>query len=200
MRNSGGDLHRRCGIAENFLKQRMPSVETARLRLRMFSPDDLDDFAALIADAEVMRYVGSGLPNSREEAERTLRSIITHWDIHGFGRWAIVDKHSGAFIGYGGLRSMMGTPEVVYHFTPARWGRGLATEAAGASLRYGFEEHGFDRILAIAKPENLKSIRVMEKLGLHFEKRTSYYEMSVVEYSINRDEFRRLDSLYVLHD
>jgi len=165
----------------------------------MFSPDDLDDFAALIGDPEVMRYVGSGLPNTRDEAKRTLASIISHWQLRGFGRWAIVDRHTGAFIGYGGLRSMMGTPEVVYHLNRENWGQGLATEAAGASVRYGFEEHGFDRILAIAKPENLKSIRVMEKLGFHFERKTSYYDLSVVEYSISRDEFRPMDSFYRLH-
>src|SRR5712691_4783952 len=105
----------------------MPSVETASLLLRMFRPDDLDGLAALVADADVMKYVGNGLPVTREEADVALQSIIRHWNNHGFGRWAAVDKETGRFAGYGGLRSLLGTPEVVYHFAKAYWGRGLAT-------------------------------------------------------------------------
>jgi ribosomal-protein-alanine N-acetyltransferase len=165
----------------------------------MFRPEDLDDMAALIKDPDVMRYVGQGQPATREEAEAALMSIIRHWEHHGFGRWAVMDKETGCFVGFGGLRSLCGEPEVVYHLAKIYWGRGLATELAKASLRYGFEEHAFEKILAIARPLNLASIHVMEKLGMSYQKHTSYYNVDVVQYSISRDEFNPDESLYILH-
>src|SRR5437870_3332158 len=176
----------------------MPSIETERLLLRRFRPDDLDELAKLFADPDVMRYVGNGQPIDRTEAERALRSIINHWERHGFGRWAVVDKQSNEFIGFGGLRSLFDTPEVVYHFSKENWGKGLATELARASLRFGFDDRGFDRIVAVAKPENRASIHVMQKLGMRFEMKTSYYNIEVVQYEITRNEFKLDDSLYVL--
>ncbi len=167
-----------------------PVIETARLRLRMFRQQDLDDLAALFADPNVMRYVADGQPTGREEARKALDSIIEHWRRHGFGRWAVEDKATAEFVGFGGLRSLFGMPEVVYHFATDHWGKGFATELGRASLRYGFEARGFDRIVAIAKPENAASIHVMEKLGMNFEKRTSYYDIDVVQYAIAREEFK----------
>jgi len=165
------------------------TIETERLRLRMLKTSDLDNLATLFADPAVMRYVGTGEPATRDEAEKALASIIAHWEREGFGRWAIEDKTTGEFVGYGGLRSLSGTPEVVYHFAQRHWGKGFATEMARACLQFGFNVKGFERIIAIAKPENSASIHVMKKLGMHFEKQTSYYGIEVVEYSITATEF-----------
>lgn len=168
------------------------SIETPRLRLRMFSLDDLDNLAALFSDPEVMRYVADGKPAGRDEADKALRSIIKHWSREGFGRWAIEDRETREFVGFGGLRSLFGTPEIVYHFARAHWGKGLATEMGRASLKYGFEERRFERIVALAKPGNAASIRVMEKLGMRFEKNAHYYSVDVVQYTITAEEFARL--------
>ena len=176
------------------------SIETARLRLRMFRQEDLDDFAALFADPDVMRYVADGNPAGREEAQKALDSIIRHWRQHGFGRWVVEDKATRQFVGFGGLRSLFGMPEVVYHFATAHWGKGFATEMARASIRYGFETHGFERIVAIAKPLNTASIHVMEKLGMRFEKHTSYYDLEVAQYAIRREEFKLDDSAYLIEE
>jgi ribosomal-protein-alanine N-acetyltransferase len=110
----------------------------------------------------------------------------------------VIDKETGQFIGYGGLRSLMDKPELVYHLAQVWWGRGLATELARASLRFGFEEHHFESILAVAKAENVASIHVLEKVGLHFDMNTSYYNIEVVQYRISRSEFRPDGALYVL--
>jgi RimJ/RimL family protein N-acetyltransferase len=85
---------------------------------------------------------------------------------------------------------LFGTPEVVYHLVRRHWGKGLATEMARASLDFGFNVKRFDRIVAIAKPANTASIHVMEKIGMHFEKQTSYYNIEVVEYAISSEEFK----------
>jgi RimJ/RimL family protein N-acetyltransferase len=164
-------------------------IETDRLRLRMFRPEDLNELAALLADKDVMRYVEDGEPKDRAVAEKALNSIIAHWERHGFGRWAVDEKTTGEFVGFGGLRSLFGTPEIVYHLAKAQWGKGFATELGRASLGYGFDVHRFARIVAIAKPENGASIQVMEKIGMHFEMRTSYYGMDVVQYAISPAQF-----------
>src|SRR5881394_2500710 len=145
------------------------TIETQRLRLRMFEPADVDNLAALFADPDVMRYVGNGLPAARSEAERALTSILNHWQQHGFGRWLVEDKVTREFVGYGGLRSLFGTPEVVYHLAKCHWGKGYATELARASLDFGFNQRHFERIVAIAKPLNAASIHVMKKIGMRFE-------------------------------
>jgi ribosomal-protein-alanine N-acetyltransferase len=93
----------------------------------------------------------------------------------------------------------MGTPELVYHFAKRFWGRGLATELGKASLRYGFQEHQFARIVAVAKPENRASIHVMEKLGMRYEMHTCYYNIDVVQYAIGPTEFSIDESPYNLH-
>ena len=174
----------------------MPQIETERLRLRMFRPDDLDHLAALFSDPEVVRFVGDGQTVSREESDRALQSIIKHWQTHGFGRWAVIEKRTDTFIGFGGLRSLFGTPEVVYHLGKKNWGKGFATELAFAALRFGFEERGFERIVAIAKPLNVASIHVMEKLGMKFEKHARYYDLNVTQYAITRAQFKPDRSFY----
>ncbi|HEY8203772.1 MAG TPA: GNAT family N-acetyltransferase [Pyrinomonadaceae bacterium] len=176
----------------------MPTIETERLRLRMFRPDDLDDLAAMFADPEVVKYVGEGKPASREEAAKALDSIIANWSKNGFGRWAAIDKATDAFIGFGGLRSLFGTPEVVYHLAKENWGKGFATELGRAALRFGFEDRGFDRIVAITKPLNAASIHVLEKLGMKYEKHAHYYDLDVVQYEIGRNEFKWDGSAYTL--
>lgn len=195
-----GTAARKVKDGRELMPDNMARIETERLLLRMFRPDDLDDLAALFADPDVVRYVGDGQTAGREEAERALESIIKHWHTHGFGRWAVVDKATQEFLGFGGLRSLFGTPEVVYHFAKAHWGKGLATELARAALRFGFEARGFERIVAIAKPLNAASIHVMEKLGMHFEMNTNYYDFEVVQYGISRDEFHPGDAVYVILD
>src|SRR6185312_8487339 len=153
----------------------MPSVETARLRLRQFRNDDLDDLATLLADPDVMRYVGNGLPITRDEVEIALHSIVRHWQQHGFGRWAVFDN-----------------------FAKPYWGRGLATELGKASLRFGFDEHEFDRIVAVAKPENLASVRVMEKIGMNYESHTAYYDIDVIQYQVLRSQYQPDNAPYKL--
>ena len=158
----------------------------------MFRTDDLDNLATLLASPDVMRYVEDGQPKNRNVAEKALNSIIAHWQREGFGRWAVEERTTGQFIGFGGLRSLHGTPEVVFHMRPTHWGKGYGTELGKAALNYGFNERGFDRIVAIAKPDNAASIHVLDKLGMKFQRRTTYYDIEVVEYAITADEFRAM--------
>lgn len=160
------------------------------MRLRMFAPDDLDALAHIFSNPEVMRYLGDGQPLPRAESERALWSIIRHWETHGFGRWAVVHKEHNRLIGYCGIRSLFGVAELVYLLDRPYWGAGLATELARACLRFGFLEQNFDPIIAVVKPPNFASRHVLEKIGMRFDKLTSYYDMEVVQYVISRADYR----------
>lgn len=111
----------------------------------------------------------------------------------------MIDKESGQFIGLCGLRMLEGTPELIYVLAKAYWGKGLAAEAAKASLRYSFEELKLERIVAVTRHENLASQRVMQSIGMSYEKEVRYYEIDGVGYAISREQFHTGDSSYMLH-
>lgn len=170
----------------------MHEIETARLRLRQLTRADLADLARIVADPEVMRYLGRVPgPLSAAEAESFLDSVMAHWERHGFGRWAVVEKRGGRLVGCAGFRSHEGVAELNYLLDKSSWGAGLATEIAGACLRHGFGGYGFDLIIAFARPANAASRRVLEKAGLRYVGETVAYGVDVAHYEITRDEFGR---------
>lgn len=168
----------------------MREIETPRLRLRQFTPNDLDNLSRLYSNPDVMRYIGKGI-RTENETQTALSSIIKHYE-HGFGMWAVIYKDNGKLIGRCGLCFLDHTPEVElgYLLDKSYWRRGLATEASHASLKYGFEAVKLEKIVAIAKPENIASRRVMEKVGMKYEKDAYFYNSTVVYYSISRDVYQ----------
>ena len=178
----------------------MPEIETERLRHRKLRPEDLSDLMSIVGDSEVMKYIGveGGIALSREEAEDALTKMIAFWEQRGFGRWAVVNKATAHMVGLSGFRLMEDTPELFYAFAKDVWGLGLATESAKACLRYGFEELGFDRIIAACRHANAASIRVMEKIGMRYEKDITYQGVEAVCYAITRDMFVVDDSKYLV--
>ncbi len=176
-------------------------IETERLLLRKFVPDDLDWLARMRADVEIMKYI-TGAQSRGQVAER-LQQYISFYDDHNFGFWALVHKQHAQPIGWCGLHTLDNTPEIEvgYGIDIPYWRQGLTTEAAEASLRYGFEQAGLERIVAVADPQNMGSWGVMEKLGMKFEKLAHYYGGEVVYYAISRADFRpRPNSLYFVHN
>jgi RimJ/RimL family protein N-acetyltransferase len=151
-----------------------PSVETERLMLRPWRPaEDLDPLAALNAEPEVMRWVSPHRPLRRDETAAQLERFVRHWDEHGYGLWAVVPRDGDAgCIGFAGLAIPSFLPEVLpavevgWRLAPAWWGRGLATEAARASVAFGFERVGLRAIISIIEAGNARSMRVAEKLGM----------------------------------
>jgi RimJ/RimL family protein N-acetyltransferase len=176
-------------------------IETARLRLRHFTNNDLDALCALFSDPEVVRYLGieAGSIFSRQECETMLHSSIAGWQKHGFGRWAVIDKRLDKFVGLCGWRSSDGTPELLYMLAKEFWGMGLATEAAGACVRYGFEQLHFASAFAITRPEHDASRRVLEKIGMSFEGVKLHTGIEAAVYTLSKDQFRVDSAAYVLH-
>ena len=158
-------------------------------------PPTRDDLPALVrmrSDEDVARYLGGPEMQTPEFIDRRLDFYIGCQASHGFSMGAILDRSDGGMIGWGGLQPLeeTGEIEVGYSFDKAHWGRGYATEAAAAWLRYGFERAGLKRIVAVASPENTASRRVMEKLGMRYEKNVRHYGIDCVYYSIARADFR----------
>ena len=142
-------------------------LETERLLLRRWRDDDLDTLARWNADPRFMRHMGRG-PMTREESAAALAHYRNHWREHGFGILAAEDRGTGTLVGRTGVqyhRAWPHDPEVGWAFDPGWWGRGLATEAGAACVRWAFGELGFERVVSITVEENLTSRRVMEKLG-----------------------------------
>jgi RimJ/RimL family protein N-acetyltransferase len=176
-------------------------LETQRLRLRRFTPDDLDALVELDSDPQVMRYITFGTPTPRAVYEEV---ILPRWlGIHAatplLGYFAAEDRASGAFLGWFHLRPDRFDPdeqELGYRLSRATWGRGLATEGAAAMIEHGFTRVGTDKVSARTLARNLRSRRVMEKCGLVFEKAFVYPEdvlagraddeRAAVKYSITR--------------
>ena len=176
----------------------MHIVETERLVLRPFTLDDLDALAAINSDPQVMRYIGDGKPAPREHTAERLNFIIEHGRQYGFSVWAVRYKQRHSLIGFCGLHHLDRTIEVEVGYRLARdyWGRGLATEGARASLRYGFEYLALNRIAAVVQTENVASQRVLEKLGLKYEKAARYYNTDVKYYAITREAYEPDGSFY----
>jgi ribosomal-protein-alanine N-acetyltransferase len=145
-------------------------IETPRLRLRRWIDDDFEPLAAMCADPRVMEFFPSIL--SREETEAMWKRIHEHFARFGFGPWVMeVDGEFAGSLGLNWLRyETHFTPcvEIGYRLRAEFWGRGLATEAGEAALRYGFDALKLPEIVAFTIPANRRSRRVMEKIGLAY--------------------------------
>jgi ribosomal-protein-alanine N-acetyltransferase len=169
-------------------------LRTSRLRLRPFTEADAPTHLALYQDPEVTRPLGGGPFLGAEIAVRSRRAIdrfVRHWAEKGFGVFALEDLATGRFLGQCGLNTVdeLGEIEVLYALERAAWGRGLATEAARAALAYGFDEARLDRIIAVTRPEHAKSRRVLEKLGMRYERDVEIFGIRAVLYALSRDAF-----------
>jgi len=143
-------------------------LETERLLMRPFREGDIDDYAALSADPEVMRHLSAtGEPLSREDAWRQMAMFVGHWQLRGYGVWAVEERATGRFAGRIGLHYPEGWPDRELGWALGRsfWGRGLATEGARAALGYAFGRLGWRHVISLIRPGNVRSIRVAERLG-----------------------------------
>jgi len=145
-------------------------LETDRLVLRMFRESDTDAYADMVGDPEVMRFLG-GKPMSRQEAWRNMAMVLGHWQLRGYGFWAVEEKSTGEISVGAGFSRPEGWPGLEVGWTLRRsfWGRGYATEATGALVRHAFDELGLNRLQAHHMVRNPASGRVLEKAGFRRE-------------------------------
>ena len=171
----------------------MIELRTPRLRLRPFTEADGSAHLALYQDPEVTRQLGGGPFAGDQIATRSRRAVekfVRHWAEKGFGVFAVEDLATGRFLGQCGLSTIdeLGEIEVLYALERAAWGRGLATEAARRALAYGFDELRLERIIAVTRPEHARSRRVLEKLGMRYERDVHVFGIHAVLYALARRE------------
>ena len=154
----------------------IPELFTPRLRLRAFRPDDLDAWAAIVADPAVMRFIGNGGPVERDVAWRLMAFHLGEWALRGRGNWAVERRADGMLIGRVGFLQPEGWPgeEMAWLFARPSWGQGYATEAVRAAVAHGRRWLGAGPLISLIRPDNAPSIRLAERVGAHFEKKVDF--------------------------
>lgn len=186
-------------------------LETERLILRQFTQDDADNLFELNSDPDVVRFT----PDANQSIDYTIiqnqllpKYFAYYQKYDGYGVWAAIEKSSQEFIGWFYFRPVVYASyfnsalanasdiELGYRLRKNAWGKGYATEGAKALILKGFSQLGTQRVVAVALAVNLASRRVMEKVGLKFEKKVFYeengQELVICVYALNKDEFKLL--------
>lgn len=162
-------------------------TQTERLIIREFQVSDIEALAQILAKPEVMQFSPSGILSYKQTAVK-VQSFLDSYQKQGYGKWAVIYRESGRLIGYCGIavEEIEGKleNELGYRIDSEFWGQGLATEAAKACLKYGFDKFNFDYVLGIVEPENQTSIKVLEKIGMEFVKESTWREKVVCIYKI----------------
>jgi RimJ/RimL family protein N-acetyltransferase len=149
---------------------KIPTLETERLVLRAFKAEDLEAYAPMCADPEVMRYLGDGRLLTRMETWRSMAMLLGHWDLRGHGMWAVTLRGDDRLIGRAGFFEPEGWPgfEIGWTFARVAWGHGYATEAAARALAYARQVMDRREVISVIVPGNERSIRVAERIGEKF--------------------------------
>lgn len=166
-------------------------IETERLIFRKFSSDDLPMLIEQRSDPDVNRYLGGTTLQNQEALAKRIEFYISCYASHGFGMCAMLWKGSGNVIGSAGLQPLDGTDEIEVGYSMIKdfWGKGIGTEAAHGWLDFGFNEAGLERIVAVANTDNAASRRIMEKLGMCYEKTEFHYGADCAFYAISKDDY-----------
>ena len=166
------------------------TIETSRLILRPFELSDAEAAFAWFSDRIVMRFTPSGPDISIEQTKARLANYQEHQAEHGFSKWIVLDRHLDRPIGDSGLLVLQeyGWIDLGFRLAQPYWGQGLATEAACAWVRAAFDDFHIDRLTAFVQPENVASIRVLQKLGFHAERRDTIMGTNSIVFSLGAND------------
>src|SRR5512146_2467612 len=148
----------------------IPTLTTAHLRLRAWTPDDAPALFDILQEDGILRYFPNPNPPARAKVDDYIAHHLAHWREHGYGHWAVVTSEDDRLAGWCGLEQLpeWDETEVAYLLSQRVRGRGYATEAARLAVHFGFETAGLPAIIGLVHPDNLASVRVLEKCGLVF--------------------------------
>jgi len=156
-------------------RMKQPEIETTRLLIREVLPEDVSGMFALDSDPKVHEYLGKAPIETIEQASHAIAFIRGQYEVQGIGRWAVIEKSSGNFIGWTGFKVnpgyINGVHEVFdlgYRFVADAWGKGYATETSIACLNYAFEHLPFDPIYGMADVHNEASNHILKKMGMKY--------------------------------
>lgn len=150
------------------MTQFIPTLRTERLRLRAWRSDDWAPYAAICADAEVMRHIGTGVAATPEDTWRSMAGMMGHWALRRYGMWAVERRADSVLLGRAGFIDPPGWPgfELGWLLGREHWGQGYAHEAARAALAFSFDELGRERVISLIRPDNLRSRALAGRLGM----------------------------------
>jgi len=175
----------------------MKIIETERLILREFLPSDDTDFFRMDADSRVHQYLGNTPTTSIEQSREIIANIRQQYVTNGIGRWATIEKSSGQFIGWSGLKFITEEEnkhvhyyDVGYRLMPAFWGKGYATETCKTWLAHGFTTMGLQEIIGCAHEENIASRKALEKSGLTFVEKFMWKDIRCDWLKITKEEWK----------
>ena len=162
-------------------------VTTENLVLRPFNPQDAPDLHTVYQTEGVLEYFPNKIPPPLPKLERFIAQQQAHWEQHGCGNWAVTLRSdpNSTVIGWAGLQCLaeLGETEVGYLLGRPHWGKGYASEAALASLEFGFEQMKFDHIIALIAEENIASRRVAAKCGLVYQNTLDLWGMRLMRHT-----------------
>jgi RimJ/RimL family protein N-acetyltransferase len=169
----------------------IPTIETAHLILRGWRPEDAEVWFRIVQEDGILQYFPNPKPPPRAKADDYIAHHLAHWEKYGCGHWAVVTRDDGQVVGWNGLEYLpeLGETEVAYLLSKRVWGRGYATEAARAAVRFGFETAALDAIIGLVHPENGGSVRVLEKCSMTFVDRIALWGLEMSRYRVNRTAY-----------
>jgi ribosomal-protein-alanine N-acetyltransferase len=171
-------------------------IETPRVILRDIRMEDVEGLYKLDSNPQVHKYLGNHTISEKSEAEHVVNFIREQYERNKIGRWAVIEKESGDFIGWSGLKFIREEEnghidyyDVGYRLIPAYWGKGYATETCLAALEYGFKTFDMDKIVGTANELNMASIRVLNKCGLKFKSKFMWQDIQCDWMEITHKEY-----------
>ncbi len=176
-------------------------AETERLILREMLPSDDEGMFALDSNPEVHKYLGNKPIKTIEQSRDMIADVRHQYIEYGIGRWAAIEKSSGEFIGWSGLKFMTTTVnqhtnfyDVGYRLRPEFWGKGYATESAKAAIKFGFTKMNLNEIIGVANVDNTQSRKALEKCGLRFVEKFEFHlwQVHCDWLKITRDDWEKL--------
>ena len=163
----------------------LPTIQTSRLTLRPLETADAEDLYKSYQVKGVLQYFPPTAAPTLERAQRYIQRQQEHWRKYGYGHWGIVPKGEKHIIGWAGLQFLpeLNETEVGYFLDKSQWSNGFATEAANASIQFGFDEYKLDHIIALVHPENIASRRVIDKCQFVYAETIHLWEIDLMRHS-----------------
>jgi ribosomal-protein-alanine N-acetyltransferase len=174
-----------------FATIKIPTLETPHLFLRPWVLEDADAWFNILNEEGILQYFPNQIPPTHEKAEGYIRHHLSHWRMRGYGHWAVVLKEDNQIVGWCGLEYLteLNQTELAYLLSKRTWGRGYGTEAAKASVKFGFETAKLEQIIGLVHPENTGSVRVLEKCGLSLVDRIPLWGLEMCRYRVFRSTY-----------
>ncbi len=171
------------------MEQQFPVLRTRNLTLRLLVPEDAEILHRIYQSEGVLRYFPNPFPPPLERVQRYITSQQSHWKERGYGNWGILPDGADEIIGWAGLQYLpeLGETEVGFLLDRPAWGKGFATEAASASLEFGFVQRDLDHIIALVHPENLASQQVVKKCGMIYKTTLRLWGIELMRFCCNRN-------------